>query len=215
MTGRTLYTGLVSPDASYVHLPLIAIEPPVAADWQRLVSAAASVVEADILLFTSRNAVHWWAEAVRAAGACWPQAPVVAIGNTTAAALKRCGVENVIIASHDDSYGVIDTFRSFAGRGRVVVPRSDLALDIIPRGLRRLGFTVECLTAYRTVMPAGIRAVSLAGISTIVFTSPSTVDNFVRLYGRLPAGKIFITRGVVTRRHLDSVLAAQQKDNDY
>lgn len=212
MTGHTLYTGLVCPEASYVHLPLIAIEPPVAADWQRLVSAAASVVEADILLFTSRNAVHWWAEAMRAAGSAWTNARVVAIGNVTAEALNDSGATNVTLACHDDSYGVIETFRGFNGRGRVVVPRSDLALDIIPRGLRRLGFTVECLTAYRTVMPAGISAVSLDGISTIVFTSPSTIDNFVRLYGCLPAGKTFVTRGRVTRAHLNSVLAAQQKN---
>lgn len=57
MNGGVLYTGLVCPDASYVHLPLIAIVHPLPADWQRLVEAVATVGDADILLFTSRNAV--------------------------------------------------------------------------------------------------------------------------------------------------------------
>lgn len=212
MNGGVLYTSLVCPDASYVHLPLIAIVHPLPADWQRLVEAVATVGDADILLFTSRNAVSWWTKAMQTAGSAWTNARVVAIGNVTAEALNDSGATNVTLACHDDSYGVIETFRGFNGRGRVVVPRSDLAFNIIPDGLRRLGYAVECLTAYRTVMPAGISAVSLDGISTIVFTSPSTIDNFVRLYGCLPADKTFVTRGRVTRAHLNSVLAAQQKN---
>jgi uroporphyrinogen-III synthase len=77
-----------------------------------------------------------------------------------------------------------------------------LALPIIPDGLRQLGFEVDTVTAYINSMPQNPQRTDLSKIDRIVFTSPSTIDNFIRLYGSLPEGKVFDTRGPVTEHYL-------------
>ena len=182
---RTLYTGLVCPDPDYIHTPLIEIEP---IDY-----AAPAAGSYDYLLFTSRSAVRYWTGGFGG--------HVVSIGPSTTQALKDAGAAHVEQTAQDDSYGVIDHF-SRLPRGRVLIPRSNLALSIIPDGLRRLGFEVVTLTVYHTVYPRHVRRVHLANIQRVVFTSPSTIDNFVKTYGGLPPHIEYVTRGSITADHL-------------
>ena len=184
---RTLYTGLVCPDTNYIHTPLIEIEP---VDY-----AVPSVERYDYLLFTSRYAVKHWKGSL--------QGRIVSIGPSTTQALRDAGAGQVEQTEKDDSYGVIDYF-SRQPRGRVLIPRSNLALDIIPDGLRSLGFDVETLIIYNNVYPRHVRRVNLANIQRVVFTSPSTIDNFIKTYGDLPSHIEYVTRGSITALHLQS-----------
>lgn len=196
---NTLYTGAICPNPEYLHTPLIEI---VAVDDDAELKAANSQLQTfDYLLFTSRFAVKYWA----VSGGGFDVANIVSIGSTTSAALGKLGVKNINQPEKDDSYGVIDWF-SKQKLGRVLIPRSNIALPIIPDGLRALGFAVETITAYKNQMPANPIKVNLAEIDKIIFTSPSTVDNFVRLYGVIPKGKILETRGVVTEKRLENFL---------
>jgi len=192
----TLYTGAVCPDPTYLHTPLIEIVG--LDDDSEIRTAAASLQTFDYLLFTSRFAVKYWAES----GGGFDVKTIVSIGATTTATLREMGVEVTIHQpKKDDSYGVIDWF-STQNKGRVLIPRSNLALPIIPDGLRALGFDVTTVTAYINRMPANPIKVDLDDIDKIIFTSPSTVDNFVKLYGGIPKGKEIAARGVVTKARL-------------
>ena len=184
---RTLYTGLVCNDPNYIHTPLIEIE---AVNY-----SIPSHERYDYLLFTSRYAVKHWKGSLRGR--------IVSIGPSTTHALRNVGAEQVEQTEKDDSYGVIDYF-SRQPRGRVLIPRSNLALDIIPDGLRSLGFDVETLIIYNNVYPHHVRRVNLANIQRVVFTSPSTIDNFVKTYGDLPSHIEYVTRGSITAFHLQS-----------
>ncbi|MBQ4405820.1 MAG: uroporphyrinogen-III synthase [Bacteroidales bacterium] len=196
---KTLYTGAICPNPEYLHTPLIEI---VAVDDDAELTAAISQLQTfDYLLFTSRFAVKYW---VTASGG-FDVEKIVSIGSTTSAALGKLGVKNINQPEKDDSYGVIDWF-SRQKLGRVLIPRSNIALPIIPDGLQALGFDVKTVTAYKNQMPANPIKVNLAEIDKIIFTSPSTVDNFVRLYGKIPKGKILETRGVVTEKRLKNFL---------
>lgn len=196
---KTLYTGAICPNPEYLHTPLIEI---VAVDDDTELKTAISRLQTfDYLLFTSRFAVKYWA----LSGGGFDVANIVSIGSTTSAALSKLGVKNINQPEKDDSYGVIDWF-SRQKLGRVLIPRSNIALPIIPDGLRALGFAVETVTAYKNQMPANPIKVNLAETDKIIFTSPSTVDNFVRLYGVIPKGKILETRGVVTEKRLKNFL---------
>ena len=128
-------------------------------------------------------------------------ATIVSIGSTTTEALRLAGAKIIKQVEKDDSYGVVDWF-SRQLRGRVLIPRSNLALNIIPEGLRNLGYDVTTVTAYENRMPENVGKVDLDLIDTIIFTSPSTIDNFIRLYGYLPADKQLLTRGRITEKHL-------------
>ena len=196
---KTLYTGAICPNPEYLHTPLIEI---VAVDDDAELTAAIYQLQTfDYLLFTSRFAVKYWATA----GGGFDVKNIVSIGSTTSAALSELDVKNINQPEKDDSYGVIDWF-SKQKLGRVLIPRSNIALPIIPDGLRALGFDVETITAYKNQMPANPIKANLAEIDKIIFTSPSTVDNFVWLYGGIPKGKILETRGVVTEKRLKDFL---------
>ena len=190
-----LYTGAVCPNSSYIHTPLIEI---IGVDDDTLLrSAAKRLQEFDYLLFTSRFAVKYW---ILSNGG-FDIENVVSIGAKTSEALRNAGVKNIKQTEKDDSFGVIDWF-SAREKGRVLIPRSNIALPIIPEGLKALGFEVETVTAYINRMPQNPIKVNLDKIDKIIFTSPSTVDNFVKLYGGIPNEKILETRGVVTEKRL-------------
>lgn len=193
----TLYTGLTSPDANYIHTPLIEIVP--VDDDTQLRRAIADIDSYDYVLFTSRYAAKYVGQlSVK-------HTRIVSIGRTTTMALHEIGVKEVYEVEEDNSYGVVSWF-SRQPRGRVLMPRSNLALPIIPEGLRQLGFEVDCITAYNNRMPEHPKKVNLDEIDRIVFTSPSTIDNFIRLYGALPEKKKLVTRGPITEQHLQTIL---------
>ena len=97
-------------------------------------------------------------------------------------------------------------FLSWYNNRLVFYPHSSLSSEAIPLALQELGFSVDSVVAYNNVLPKHIRRVNLNHFKRIVFTSPSTIDNFIKLYGKLPENTEFITRGPITQDHLEEVL---------
>lgn len=88
----------------------------------------------------------------------------------------------------------------------VFYPHSSLSPEDIPLALQELGFNVISAVVYNNELPKNPRRVNLNHFKRIVFTSPSTIDNFIKLYGKLPENTEFITRGPITQAHLEEVL---------
>lgn len=88
----------------------------------------------------------------------------------------------------------------------VFYPHSSLSPEDIPLALQKLGFNVLSAVVYNNELPKNPRRVNLNHFKRIVFTSPSTIDNFIKLYGKLPENTEFITRGPITQAHLEEVL---------
>ena len=104
----------------------------------------------------------------------------------------------------DSSYGVIESFKNLAGNpGKIIIPRSELALPIIPQGLTDLRWKVKSLICYRNRMPKNLKQLDLTPFTGIIFASPSCVDNFVKLYGDLPMNKELVARGKVTQERIN------------
>lgn len=218
----TLYTGITCPDPSFVHTPLIEIRP--VHDDKPLCEAIARLSTYDYLLFTSRHAVTHVVAELRTCSEeaeelrlskeeysilhSFARKKIVSIGPATSRALRAAGFKELVQVEEDNSHGVIAWFRN-QHRGRVLIPRSNLALPIIPDGLRELGFEVDTVTAYETVMPRHPQKVDLDQIDHILFSSPSTIDNFIALYGGLPKDKTFGTRGCITEQYLQTKIMQQ------
>lgn len=88
----------------------------------------------------------------------------------------------------------------------VFYPHSSLSPEDIPLALQELGFNVLSAVVYNNELPKNPRRVNLNHFKRIVFTSPSTINNFIKLYGKLPENTEFITRGPITQAHLEEVL---------
>ena len=93
----------------------------------------------------------------------------------------------------------------------VFYPHSSLSPEDIPLALQKLGFNVLSAVVYNNELPKNPRRVNLNHFKRIVFTSPSTIDNFIKLYGKLPENTEFITRGPITQAHLEEVMEVKNK----
>ena len=141
----------------------------------------------------------------------------ISIGDTTTEALHNAGIKDVIQVEEDNRFGIIKWFEkekekydeANARYEDIIYPHSSLSPEDIPLALQELGFSVKSFVAYKNVMPEHPRLVNLNHFKRIVFTSPSTIDNFIDLYGKLPENTEFITRGPITQKHLEEVLEAK------
>ena len=149
---------------------------------------------------------------------------VISIGKTTTEALHKAGFKDVIQIDEDNRYGVIEWFKKerpkfleqhpieiehgeeYEEIPAVLYPCSSLSPDDIPEALFALRYNVTKWTVYNNNLPKNPRRVNLNHFKRIVFTSPSTIDNFIKLYGKLPENTEFITRGPITQAHLEEVL---------
>lgn len=199
---RTLYNGTVCPNPDYIHTPLIEIEPlgEGSSEATRLDEALANISAYRYLLFTSRNTVDSVLSRPFDRGALG-KLRVVTIGKTTTAAVRKWGINHTESPVTPDSFGIIEYFKTLP-RARVLYPRSDRALPLIFDSLTKMGFDVDAPTAYHTRSAANPTRINLKNISHIVFTSPSTIDSFRRVYGELPPDKQYIVQGCTTRSHL-------------
>lgn len=144
----------------------------------------------------------------------------ISIGNTTTEALHNAGIKDVIQVEEDNRFGIIKWFEkekekydeANARYEDIIYPHSSLSPEDIPLALQELGFSVKSFVAYKNVMPEHPRLVNLNHFKRIVFTSPSTIDNFIELYGKLPENTEFITRGPITQKHLEEVLEAKSEE---
>ena len=94
----------------------------------------------------------------------------------------------------------------------VFYPHSSLSPEDIPLALQELGFNVLSAVVYNNELPKNLRRVNLNHFKRIVFTSPSTIDNFIKLYSKLPENTEFITRGPITQAHLEEVMKVKNEE---
>ena len=186
-----------------VHTPLITITDP--EDWRALDAAVARIDSYTLIVLTSRYAVTALLERLLARGADGRRlahARLAAIGRATAAALRARGLAADTVAHSEHTDGLLAALRDaglLAGE-RVLLPRSFLADDTLPTALREAGAEVTAVTAYRNVPVQDPVRADLACLDAVLFTSPSTVQAFRRLYGdSLPRSLALWCRGPRTR----------------
>ena len=179
------------------------------------------------ILFTSQYAVEGFMRVIKDTNYkkySNQELKVISIGKTTTEALHKAGFKDVIQVEEDNRYGVIEWFKKERPKfleqhpieidhgeeieeiPAVLYPCSSLSPDDIPEALFALRYNVTKWTVYNNELPKNPRRVNLNHFKRIVFTSPSTIDNFIKLYGKLPENTEFITRGPITQDHLEEVL---------
>jgi uroporphyrinogen III methyltransferase / synthase len=183
--------------ASPLEVPTIAVEPPrTAAPMERAITGLVSG-RYQWVAFTSVNAVKAVREKVeeRSLDArAFAGVKVAAIGEATADALREFGIRADLMPSgQQSSEGLLADWPDFDDvldpLDRVLLPRADIATEILVAGLKDRGWQVDDITAYRTVRaappPAPIREALKGGrVDAVVFTSSSTVRNLVGIAGK-------------------------------
>lgn len=174
-------------------IPTIAIAP--VADDGPLLRAVSGVASYDWVVFTSVNGVDAFFGALRGANRdarAIGGARVAAIGPATARRLARNGIRADLLPTAykaEEALGAL--LAAGAGEGkRILIPRAEVAREVLPDGLRAAGATVDVVAAYETVPAVDAQAVGAAAralhdgdFPAVTFTSSSTVRNFVSLVG--------------------------------
>lgn len=186
-----LVDGLEGLGAEVVLAPSIEIVEP-SDGGAALLAAVASLqvddgpgVRPDWVVFTSANAVRRFC--ARLGGE--PDlgtVRVAVIGSGTSAAATGAGMEVDLIPERFVAEGLLEVFpASPPGGGRVLLPRAEIAREVLPDGLRARGWTVDVVPAYRTVPAVVDDSVreAVARADAVCFASASSVSAFVDVYG--------------------------------
>lgn len=152
------------------------------------------------VVFTSANAVDRFMPLLRDARA-FGAAHVAAIGQATADALARSGVVADLVPSRASAEGLLEVFPDPPdGGGTVLLPRAAVAREVLPDGLRRRGWDVEVVEAYRTQSVTPPRSVldQVAAADAVAFASGSSVTSFVAAAGTRSLPPVVVCIGPVT-----------------
>jgi uroporphyrinogen-III synthase len=187
-----LSSGLRELGAQVVEIPFIEIRKP--RSYKPLDSALKNLHGYDWLILTSANGVDAMWERLRKLRFTKKRLKhlrVVAIGPATSKAIEKRGIKVDVVPEEYVAESVVESLRDQVAGKRVLLARARVARDVIPRELRKLGAKVDVVEAYETVIPQSSR-IKLRSIlkdpkrrpDVIIFTSSSTVRNFVTLLGK-------------------------------
>lgn len=162
------------------------------------------------IVFTSANGVDSFMRRLLAGGDIRDLKGVrlCAIGPSTAERLARYGLRVDLTPEESRSEAVVDALRG-AGplKGlRFLLPRADIAREILADELRDAGAEVSEVVAYRTLLAGGerdsdrdiYRMLLDREIDAVTFTSASTVKNFAKILGEEQAADLLNTTVVAS-----------------
>jgi uroporphyrinogen III methyltransferase/synthase len=177
--------------ARVVSFPTIRIVPP--EDYGDLDRAIHDIDTYQWIVFTSVNGVKYFFERFRKLRhdiRDLKGIQICAIGPATRDCVEEYHIRVDLVPEAYVSHAVVEAFRSMDIAGaNVLLPRAEIAGNIIPDGLTGLGAQVDVATAYRTVSSGEdggfVKKLMDSGkIDVIAFTSPSTVINFKDIIGK-------------------------------
>ena len=143
----------------------------------------------DWLVFMSSTGVGAFVSMLKSHSSILPSASgqirIMAVGPKTGAALKRHGIQDVIIPEKYSSVDIANHLARFEMKGqRVVLVRSSAADDRLARALTSKGASVETITIYQSLIPENRESVldflaRLEGeqFQAVLFTSAASASN--------------------------------------
>jgi uroporphyrinogen III methyltransferase / synthase len=189
--------------ADAIQTPTIRIAPP--EDFDALDRACTDAGSFDWIVLTSANAVDAFFGRLLLRGdvRVLKDVRLCAIGASTAQRVARYGVRADLIPDESRAEGVFDALKATGPVTgvRFLLPRADIARELLPDQLRDAGAAVTEVVAYRTVVAGGerdadhdvYRMLLDRQIDAVTFTSASTVRNFARMLGEEQAADLLNT----------------------
>lgn len=164
-----------------VEIPLLAFRP--TQDQTQIKPILERLAYYDWLIFTSITVVETFFSIISDKSSI--TAKIAVIGEKTEKVLLEKGMEVHFIPSQYVAEGFVKDFLPLVHSGeRVLIPKGNLARDVIASSLREKGVIADEVIIYETYFPEESRVLLLEllksqGLDIISFTSPSTVDHFM------------------------------------
>ncbi|HCJ66897.1 MAG TPA: hypothetical protein DHV62_06110 [Elusimicrobia bacterium] len=184
--------------AEVLKLPTIRIATP--KSYRDLDKVIREIENYQWIIFTSQNGVEFFFQRYLKKGkflktltrlAKQEKIKIGAIGPATEKRIKNYHLRVVFEPKVYTSKGIIRDLKkkSQIEGTRILLPRADIAPQWLPQELTKLGAQVTQVVAYRTIrekkVPPRIKKMlKTGGIDLVIFTSSSTVKNFLSLVGK-------------------------------
>ena len=171
--------------ANALIVPTIEIVDPL--DEGAALSAAVEQLSSyDWVVLTSANGAQRFCERLRD-GRDLAGVKLAAIGPGTAEVLADYNLVADLVPERFIAESLLEAFPlpHENDQRRVLLARAAVARDVLPDGLRELGWRVDVVDAYRTipVEPTDAERERIIGADIVTFTSSSTVENWVAAFG--------------------------------
>jgi uroporphyrinogen III methyltransferase/synthase len=191
--------------AQVIYVPTIAvtrIEPN-----RRLAKAIDNIDSYFCIIFTSVNGVSAFFDTLSVRGLdmrALAGIKILPIGHATASLLESKGIIPDLMPKEFTSEGIIEVLGQLDIRDcKFLLPRAEEARDVIVEYVRRKGGSCEVIPVYKTLLPEPPPKLAEKP-DIITFTSSSTVNNFVKLFGTRVLGQSLIASiGPVTTKTLE------------
>lgn len=177
-----LSDGLRALGAEPVEVPLLEICPP--ASFEPFDTALRNLDCYDWLILTSANTARALVQRAAELGIALVQPPrmkVAAVGEATAAAARKAGLQVAFIPASYVAESLMDGLAGQIESRRFLVARAAVARDVIPDALRQGGAEVDVVDAYRNMMPENgpelLRKALAEKIDAATFTSSSSATH--------------------------------------
>jgi uroporphyrinogen III methyltransferase/synthase len=189
--------------AEAIPAPTTRIAPP--EDTEALDRACAAAGSFDWIVFTSANGVDHFMRRLLAIADVRELKGVrlCTVGPSTASRLQRYGIRVDLTPPEYRGEAIVQALNELGGieGQRVLLPRADIAREVLAEELRAAGAEVVEVAAYRTLMGAAdrdsdydvYRMLLDRQIDAVTFTSASTVRNFATIFGQEQAADLLRT----------------------
>lgn len=157
-------------------------------------------------LFTSKSAVHVFFQMLSYFGHKMHHLhgkEMLCVGHQTAKTLNAYGVSYPLVPPTETAEGMVEFLQKQSIKDAYFFwPHSALSRPIITDFLKQKKHRYKECIIYDTMINKLLTPIDLRSIDEIYFTSPSTVDAFIELFGHLPQGKILKAIGAITEQKL-------------
>lgn len=169
-----------------IEVPLLSFQKPVGQVKTDSVQKIKRVNAFDWVVFTSKNGVDFFFEFLKELKIeLSPNVKIAVIGKKTLEVIERYGFKPTFVPPSFVAEAFLPSFLEILETSEnVLICKGNLAREYIANGLREKGFGVEEVIVYDNVQPDGtdnllIQAFRETRVDVILFTSPSTINNFM------------------------------------
>lgn len=207
---------LIKLGAEVIILPTLKIVPPTS--WKDCDDAIKNFHEYSFVIFTSQNAVDWFIRRLHLFEKFDELIgkKIISIGQKTQKALIQRGLKVDFIPEKFNSESLVEGLLDYIPAGsKVLLPQSRIGRDIIELKLKEAGIDVHRVEVYDVDIPDlndienEIKILNQRGVDLFVFTSPSTFDNYLKIFDvKNPQDyfneKLIAVIGPTTKKHIEN-----------
>lgn len=209
---NTLVTGTslseYSKDENIVHTPLITIEKNKDESLSEMLKS--SISSSQWIVFSSRYGVRYFFEMLKEMQLdirCLSNIKIASVGKVTSSKLVEYHIYPNLESDTESAEGIIRYFKETRiTNNKILLPRSDKGLKFLSDQLEGLGNEIIDIPLYFNSINTDALKTDLKQFQKIIFSSPSGVDAFKKIYGELPEGIQLIAKGKTTENKIISEL---------